>query len=142
MKREQVMPQVMMDLAARVAKGAQQYGEPLTTNNGRDALQDAYEEALDMCLYLKQALCERKELRCRVFEWSGVDWRQAPEWADGWAIDVMETKLEGGPPRAFWLKGVPTLDVARGAWYCEKLVAAPDFGYRGDWRDSLRKRPQ
>ena len=35
-----------------------EYGEPLTTGNGRDALRDAYEEALDLCLYLRQALEE------------------------------------------------------------------------------------
>jgi len=30
------------------------------TKNGRDALQDAYEEALDLACYLKQAIEERK----------------------------------------------------------------------------------
>ncbi len=62
MKRIQVLPHVMADMAARIAKGADEYGEPLTTNNGRDALQDAYEEALDLALYLKQAIMERKEV--------------------------------------------------------------------------------
>ena len=27
--------------------------------NGRDALLDAYEEAIDLCMYLKQAIVER-----------------------------------------------------------------------------------
>lgn len=45
--------------AARVRKGEAQYGEPLTTHNGRDALLDAYEEAMDLALYLKKALMER-----------------------------------------------------------------------------------
>jgi len=54
-----VLPHVMADMAARIAKGADQYGDPLTTENGRDALQDAYEEALDLAMYLKQALMER-----------------------------------------------------------------------------------
>lgn len=62
MRREQVLPHVMADMAARISKGSDQYGEPLTTFNGRDALQDAYEEALDQCLYLKQAIMERKEV--------------------------------------------------------------------------------
>jgi hypothetical protein len=30
-------------------------------NNGRDALLDAYEEALDLACYLKQAILERDE---------------------------------------------------------------------------------
>lgn len=59
MNRVQVLPQVMADMAVRIAKGAKEYGEQLTTENGRDALQDAYEEALDLCMYLKQALIER-----------------------------------------------------------------------------------
>lgn len=60
MTRTAVLPLVLADLNARVEKGARQYGEVLTTHNGRDALQDAYEEALDLALYLKQALIERK----------------------------------------------------------------------------------
>jgi len=31
----------------------------LVPHNGRDALRDAYEEALDLCQYLRQALYER-----------------------------------------------------------------------------------
>lgn len=54
-----VLPLVEADLRARVEKGTREYGEPLTTHNGRDALQDAYEEALDMSMYLRQAIAER-----------------------------------------------------------------------------------
>lgn len=61
MDRQQVLPHVLADMQQRIAVGANEYGEPLTTHNGRDALQDAYEEALDMCLYLKQALLERSD---------------------------------------------------------------------------------
>lgn len=61
--RREVLPSVLADLGARVAKGAAQYGEPLTTHNGRDPLLDAYEEALDLALYLKQALMERDHAR-------------------------------------------------------------------------------
>lgn len=39
------------DLERRVTMGAKQYGERLTSHNGRDALNDAYEEALDLALY-------------------------------------------------------------------------------------------
>jgi len=49
---------VARDLAARERKGIETYGRPLTPFNGRDALQDAYEEALDLACYLKQALLE------------------------------------------------------------------------------------
>lgn len=55
-----IVDMVVEDLAQRRAKGIETYGEPLRANNGRDALWDAYEEALDLCCYLKQTLEERK----------------------------------------------------------------------------------
>lgn len=57
--RAEILPLVLADLSGRIAKGRAEYGEPLTTHNGRDALQDAYEEALDLALYLRQAIAER-----------------------------------------------------------------------------------
>lgn len=57
--RIEVLPMVEADLRTRVEKGWREYGEPLTTRNGRDALRDAYEEALDLAMYLRQALAER-----------------------------------------------------------------------------------
>ena len=47
------------DIEKRVQKGEKEYGERLTTFNGRNSLQDAYEEALDMAMYLKQAIIEK-----------------------------------------------------------------------------------
>ena len=39
--------------------GRMRYGTPLQPHNGRDALADAYQEALDLCAYLRQAIFER-----------------------------------------------------------------------------------
>lgn len=50
---------VIADMHKRHEKGMETYGVPLTANNGRDALLDAYEEALDLAVYLKQAMVER-----------------------------------------------------------------------------------
>lgn len=50
---------VKMDLDDRMKKGIETYGRPLTAHNGRDALWDAYEEALDLACYLRQAIEER-----------------------------------------------------------------------------------
>ena len=50
---------VKQDLDERMRKGVETYGMPLRAWNGRDALQDAYEEALDLCCYLRQAIQER-----------------------------------------------------------------------------------
>lgn len=50
---------VIADMHARDAVGRERYGVPLQAHNGRDALQDAYEEALDLVVYLRQAIEER-----------------------------------------------------------------------------------
>lgn len=50
---------VMADMEARNEFGKQKYGTPLQAFNGRDALKDAYEEALDLCVYLRTAIEER-----------------------------------------------------------------------------------
>lgn len=54
---------VRADLESRKAFGVAKYGVPLQAHNGRDALKDAYEEALDLCCYLRQALEERLDGR-------------------------------------------------------------------------------
>lgn len=58
-KHKPIVAQVMIDLTERMEAGIKEYGEALRPNNGRDALQDAYEEALDLACYLKQAIIER-----------------------------------------------------------------------------------
>jgi hypothetical protein len=42
---------VIEDMKARDHQGRAKYGTPLQAENGRDALMDAYQEALDMCVY-------------------------------------------------------------------------------------------
>lgn len=51
---------VLLDVQERMALGAKKYGTPLQANNGRDALVDAYQEALDLVFYLRQAIMERQ----------------------------------------------------------------------------------
>lgn len=50
---------VIEDMKARDRVGRERYGTPLQSFNGRDALQDAYFEALDLAVYLRQAIEER-----------------------------------------------------------------------------------
>lgn len=50
---------VVGDMHARDILGESRYGVRLRANNGRDALLDAYEECLDMAVYLRQAMYER-----------------------------------------------------------------------------------
>jgi hypothetical protein len=54
-----VQDAVIADIEARRQVGIRRYGTALQPHNGRDALLDAYEEALDLAMYLKQALMER-----------------------------------------------------------------------------------
>lgn len=50
---------VLADIEARKAVGLQRYGTLLQGHNGRDMLLDAYQEALDLCVYLRGVLYER-----------------------------------------------------------------------------------
>jgi hypothetical protein len=50
---------VIDDMHERLAIGITRYGTGLQPNNGRDALRDAYEEALDLATYLRQVMYER-----------------------------------------------------------------------------------
>lgn len=51
---------VMEDFRARDTEGRRKYGTPLQPNNGRDPLVDAYQEALDLVVYLRQEIHERR----------------------------------------------------------------------------------
>ena len=72
-------------------------------------------------------------------EWQ-PDWSQAPDGYNWWAMD-------GFSGVANWYKSEPFLDDDdTDEWNVVLLIAtyreAPSFGYTGDWRESLRKRPK
>lgn len=50
---------VVSDLRERSKMGEKKYGTVLRANNGRDALIDAYQEALDLVQYFRQLITER-----------------------------------------------------------------------------------
>ena len=56
--RVDVLPEVIKDLQARDKVGTVKYGTTLQSHNGRNCLMDAYQEALDLAMYLKQKLIE------------------------------------------------------------------------------------
>lgn len=58
--RPAVWDLVIADMQARDADGRAKYGVPLQPHNGRDALVDAYQEALDLAVYLRQEIEERR----------------------------------------------------------------------------------
>ena len=54
-----ILGMVLADLTNRALEGKEKYGEPLKVHNGRNALWDAYQEALDLAMYLRQAIGEQ-----------------------------------------------------------------------------------
>ena len=57
--RTDIQSLVMADLESRRELGIKRYGTALQAFNGRDMLQDAYEEALDLAVYLRGEIEER-----------------------------------------------------------------------------------
>lgn len=55
-----VLDLVIKDLEDRAEVGEKRYGEKLKTFNGRSALTDAYQEAIDLVMYLRQLIEEEK----------------------------------------------------------------------------------
>lgn len=58
--RPDVFTLLLNDIAERDRIGAAEYGGPLLPFDGRDSLRDAYEEVLDLAVYLRKELCERE----------------------------------------------------------------------------------
>ena len=59
MKDKLIFELLHKDLDERNRKGWLEYGKELTAHDGRDTLRDAYEEALDLAVYLRKAIEER-----------------------------------------------------------------------------------
>ena len=89
---------------------------------------------------------EKEEKNEHVFEavdeWQ-PDWSQAPDWANWWvAVANQSGKITGG-----WFYDVePDFGESKGvSIYCSSnsnSILTDSFGYTGDWRNSLRKRPE
>lgn len=57
--RVAIVDLVVADMVERKRVGTERYGTPLQAFNGRDPLVDAYQEALDLVMYIRQAIEER-----------------------------------------------------------------------------------
>lgn len=58
-----ILDLVMSDMTERARYGREKYGTMLRAHNGRDALVDAYQEAMDLVMYLRQAIEERSRTK-------------------------------------------------------------------------------
>ena len=70
--REFIQDLVVADILKRKQFGINKYGTALQAHNGRDMLLDAYEEALDLCIYLRGCLEERKEAYSSIAAYSSI----------------------------------------------------------------------
>lgn len=61
--QEDVFPALIADIKAREQVGIRRYKQTLKTFDGRDNLRDAYEEALDLAVYLKKEIMQRDATR-------------------------------------------------------------------------------
>ena len=60
---ESVVNLVIKDLEDRRQFGIEKYGDELRVyNSKRDSLVDAYQEALDLCIYLRQSIAQASEV--------------------------------------------------------------------------------
>ena len=59
-KGKDICSLVKSDLEQRMVVGEKKYGQRLLPNNGRNSLLDAYQEALDLCMYLRQKIEEEE----------------------------------------------------------------------------------
>lgn len=60
---KRIIDLVAEDLVQRARVGKVKYGKYLQADNGRDALLDAYQEVLDLAMYLRQRIEEERGKR-------------------------------------------------------------------------------
>jgi hypothetical protein len=103
---------VIKDMHGRDKEGRAKYGTPLQPFNGRDVLIDAYQEALDLVVYLRQAIYEREkinyqyllgELLCRIHRDGGhkiveVGYEEATKLAVDVVLQERQVLIDGHKP--------------------------------------------
>jgi len=72
MMSKSIIELLIEDIQGRDTVGRAKYGKPLLSFDGRRTLQDAYEEALDLAVYIKKEMVERAELERRIAERDGA----------------------------------------------------------------------
>lgn len=63
--KQPVQDMVIEDILERKEHGIRKYGTPVQADNGRDMMLDAYEEILDLAVYLRGAIEEGKSFEVR-----------------------------------------------------------------------------
>jgi hypothetical protein len=73
---EDIQSMVIRDIESRRQHGIKTYGTALQAFNGRDAVKDAYEESMDLTMYLKQMLVEDEGHPYEIL------WDEIGEWSN------------------------------------------------------------
>jgi hypothetical protein len=79
-ERPSIQDLVRQDIAYRERLGEQRYGTKLYPYNGRSAILDAYEEALDLAIYLRQVI-EELTIKPQTHVQPDPGSTQKPEWS-------------------------------------------------------------
>ncbi len=89
---------VLEDMEARRQMGIAKYGTVLQAGNGRDPLTDAYQEAQDLCVYMRQEIANRELIIqfLQEMEENHTPENQDAAWAFGVARTFVETLCIGG----------------------------------------------
>ena len=66
MAEKTIIEQLIDDIQGRDTVGRAKYGQPLMAFDGRRTLKDAYEEALDLAVYIRKEMVEREALEKRI----------------------------------------------------------------------------
>ena len=81
----------------RDAEGRKSYGTSLQAHNGRDPMTDAYQEVLDLALYLRQAIEEIADLRAALTAITRLpDETPFPIECASKAVEIAKRALAGG----------------------------------------------
>ena len=109
----------------RTEKGVATYGHPLSTFNGRDARQDAFDELLDFCQYQQEYIMELEAdiLRLRerthqIAEAADAKWRMEARAVARWKDDVRFVTREIG-----LREESPGDGVVGHSWACRAIAA-------------------
>ncbi|MFE9099901.1 hypothetical protein [Actinomadura geliboluensis] len=152
-----VQSMVIADIEERRNVGITRYGSALQPHNGRDGIQDLYEELLDGAMYARQLLEERKAIpAARAL--LGAQQAVAQRWADATpaardelltllaeAADALRAALDGTPqPKDHRPEpGTPHRDGTGQGWDPIRVVATGRLDRAVDaathtWADTVR----
>ena len=103
--------EMIADIAHRRDLGITRYGQPLSPFNGRDSLKDAYEEMLDLGVYIKNRIIEMEEWDAQIARYNMLI-----EQVDRLAKFIMEN-IPGEPsePQGAIDTAIRLLTIAHGA---------------------------